>query len=80
MSRWTAQDGLLVMMASTARSTINQVATHNKNDAVEVRLAREGSEMTMKLGPLKNFLNERVECFPQLLRLEGRLVLLNQQL
>ncbi len=69
------------ILAATARSSVRQVATRDGgNDAVEARMAREGREMAMKLGPLKNFLNERVECFPQLLRLEGRLALLNQQL
>lgn len=76
------------ILAATARSTTYQVLStatrggdNNKNDdAVAERMAREGREMAMKLGPLKNFLNERVECFPQLLRLEGRLSLLNQQL
>jgi hypothetical protein len=67
------------ILAATARSA-HQVATRDDgNNAVEARMAREGREMAMKLGPLKNFLNERVECFPQLLRLEGRLALLNQQ-
>jgi hypothetical protein len=46
----------------------------------EERMAREGRELALKLGPLRNFLNERVECFPQLLRLEGRLALLGRQL
>jgi hypothetical protein len=76
------------ILAATARSATYQVLStaarggdNNKNDdAVAERMAREGREMAMKLGPLKNFLNERVECFPQLLRLEGRLSLLNQQL
>ena len=64
------------ILAATARSTANVQA----GSAVEEQMAREGREMAMKLGPLKNFLNERVECFPQLLRLEGRLALLSQQL
>jgi hypothetical protein len=75
------------ILAATARSATYHVIRggggggNNKNDdAVAERMAREGREMAMKLGPLKNFLNERVECFPQLLRLEGRLALLNQQL
>jgi hypothetical protein len=70
------------ILAATARSSVRQVAMTRDggNDAVEARMAREGREMAMKLGPLKNFLNERVECFPQLLRLDGRLALLNQQL
>ena len=35
--------------------------------------------MALSLGPLRNFLNERAECFPQLLRLEERLALLDHQ-
>lgn len=50
------------------------------SDEEEERLAQEGRELASKLGPLRNFLNERVECFPQLLRLEGRLALLGQQM
>jgi len=77
------------ILAATARSATYHVirgggggggGNNNNDDAVAERMAREGREMAMKLGPLKNFLNERVECFPQLLRLEGRLALLNQQL
>jgi hypothetical protein len=67
------------ILAATARSTTYQVLStatrggdNNKNDdAVAERMAREGREMAIC---------ERVECFPQLLRLEGRLSLLNQQL
>ena len=68
------------ILAATARSATHQVMARDENDVVGARMAREGREMAAKLGPLKNFLNERVECFPQLLRLEGRLALLNQQL
>lgn len=68
------------ILAVTARASTNQALGGNGNSAVEARMAKEGREMAMKLGPLKNFLNERVECFPQLLRLEGRLALLSQQL
>ena len=46
----------------------------------EERMAREAKDLASKLGPLRNFLNERVECFPMLLRLEGRLALLGEQL
>ncbi|KAL3789341.1 hypothetical protein HJC23_006495 [Cyclotella cryptica] len=52
----------------------------NITDEQEERMIQEGRELALKLGPLRNFLNERVECFPQLLRLEGRLALLSQQL
>lgn len=73
------------ILAATARSATYHVIRgggggDKNDDAGAERMAREGREMAMKLGPLKNFLNERVECFPQLLRLEGRLSLLNQQL
>jgi hypothetical protein len=68
------------ILAAAARSTANIQAHGGNTGAVEEQMAREGREMAMKLGPLKNFLNERVECFPQLLRLEGRLALLSQQL
>ena len=65
------------ILAATARSTSYQGG--GGNSVEEQIMANEGREMALKLGPLKNFLNERVECFPQLLRLEGRLSLLNQQ-
>jgi len=64
-------------LAATARSTSYQGG--GGGSVEEQIMANEGREMALKLGPLKNFLNERVECFPQLLRLEGRLSLLNQQ-
>lgn len=44
------------------------------------RMGKEGLDVALKLGPLRNLLNERVECFPHLLRLEGRLGLLGQHL
>lgn len=65
------------ILAATARSTSYQGG--GSGSVEEQIMANEGREMALKLGPLKNFLNERVECFPQLLRLEGRLSLLNQQ-
>jgi hypothetical protein len=37
-------------------------------------------EIASRLGPLRNMLSERVESLPELLRLEGRLSLLNSQL
>ena len=61
------------ILAAAARSS----TLHAGSDAVEEIMAQNGVDVAMKLGPLKNFLNERVECFPQLLRLEGRLSLLN---
>jgi len=64
------------ILAATARSTSYQGGGSSVEEQI---MANEGREMALKLGPLKNFLNERVECFPQLLRLEGRLSLLNQQ-
>ena len=66
------------ILAATARSTSYQ-GGGGSGSVEEQIMANEGREMALKLGPLKNFLNERVECFPQLLRLEGRLSLLNQQ-
>jgi len=70
------------ILVAAARSSTNQ-ALHSgggNSGGTDERMAKEGREIAMKLGPLKNFLNERVESFPQLLRLEGRLGLLNQQL
>ena len=67
------------VLAAAARGSALRTS-HSHGGAREERMAQEGREMAMKLGPLKNFLNERVESFPQLLRLEGRLALLNQQL
>lgn len=63
-----------------ASSQISSRRSALKGGEEEERIAREGRELASKLGPLRNFLNERVECFPQLLRLEGRLALLGQQL
>ena len=67
------------ILAATARSSSHQLLNEEMN-AVEEQMAKDGKALAGKLGPLKNFLNERVESFPQLLRLEGRLSLLNQQL
>ena len=67
------------ILAATARSSSQQLLNEEMN-AVEEQMAKDGKALAGKLGPLKNFLNERVESFPQLLRLEGRLSLLNQQL
>ena len=67
-----------ILLASSQISSRRMV--DGASDEEEERLAREGRELASKLGPLRNFLNERVECFPQLLRLEGRLALLGQQL
>lgn len=44
------------------------------------RMGREQKRVAASLGPLRNLLNERVESLPHLLRLEGRLSLLGQQL
>jgi hypothetical protein len=64
-----------ILLASSTSSRLQGVT-----DEEEERMVQEGRELASKLGPLRNFLNERVECFPQLLRLEGRLALLGQQL
>ncbi|KAL3761157.1 hypothetical protein ACHAWU_000252 [Discostella pseudostelligera] len=71
------------ILAATARSSTNQaVFGHDGGGGGggDQIMAKEGREMARALGPLKNFLNERVECFAQMLRLDGRLALLNQQL
>jgi len=67
------------ILAATSRAATNS-ALHPNRDGVEEQIAKEAREIALKLGPLRNFLNERVECFPQLLRLEGRLALLSEQL
>jgi hypothetical protein len=67
------------ILAATSRAATNHVL-HPNGDGVEEHIAKEAREIALKLGPLRNFLNERVECFPQLLRLEGRLALLSEQL
>lgn len=67
-----------ILLASSQISSRRLI--QGTSDEEEERMAREGRELASKLGPLRNFLNERVECFPQLLRLEGRLALLGQQL
>ena len=43
-------------------------------------MSRREREVAAKLAPLRSMLNERVESLPHLLRLEGRLSLLGQQL
>lgn len=68
------------ILAAAMRSSTNQVLHGGNTGATDERMAKEARELAMKLGPLKNFLNERVESFPQLLRLDGRLGLLNSQL
>lgn len=67
------------ILAATSRAATTS-ALHPNRNGVEERIAKEAREIALKLGPLRNFLNERVECFPQLLRLEGRLALLSEQL
>lgn len=64
------------ILAATARS---YTANTSVSAEVQEQMKREGREMALKLGPLKSFLNERVESFPMLLRLEGRLALLGSQ-
>ena len=74
------------ILAATARSSTNPaVYGHNRDGGnnssiTDQIMAKEGRDMARALGPLKNFLNERVDCFAQMLRLDGRLALLNQQL
>lgn len=71
------------ILAATARTSTKRalLGENGRGDAAEEeRMRKDAREMALKLGPLQNFLNERVECFPQLLRLEGRLALLSQQL
>ena len=68
------------ILAATSRAATNRALHPNIGDTVEDQIAKEAREIALKLGPLRNFLNERVECFPQLLRLEGRLALLSEQL
>ena len=76
------------ILAATARSSTNPaVYGHhrdggggNNSSITDQIMAKEGRDMARALGPLKNFLNERVDCFAQMLRLDGRLALLNQQL
>ena len=69
-----------ILLASSQVSSRSLLQGSTVTEEEEERMAREGRELASKLGPLRNFLNERVECFPQLLRLEGRLALLGQQL
>ena len=44
------------------------------------RMSKTERDVASRLAPLRNLLNERVESLPHLLRLEGRLSLLGQQL
>ena len=68
------------ILAATTLAAANRALHPNMGGGVEDQIAKEAREIAQKLGPLRNFLNERVECFPQLLRLEGRLALLSEQL
>ena len=42
------------------------------------KMGKKERDVAVKLGPLRNMLNERVECLPLLMRLEGRLALLGK--
>ena len=65
------------VLAATARASASGASGAGGEGG---RTAADGArDMAAKLGPLRNFLSERVECLPQLLRLEGRLALLGDQ-
>lgn len=46
----------------------------------DASMGKAERDVAARLGPLRNLLNERVESLPELLRLEGRLALINTQL
>lgn len=56
------------------------VALISKIGSSSVEMGKAEREIASRLGPLRNLLSERVESLPELLRLEGRLSLLNSQL
>lgn len=56
------------------------VALISKIGSSEMEMGKAEKEIASRLGPLKNMLSDRVESLPELLRLEGRLSLLNSQL
>ena len=68
------------ILSASSQISLKRKVMQDVSEEEEERMAREGRELASKLGPLRNFLNERVECFPMLLRLEGRLALLGEQL
>ena len=68
------------ILAATQRAATSRALQPNMGGGAEDHIVKEAREIALKLGPLRNFLNERVECFPQLLRLDGRLALLSEQL
>jgi hypothetical protein len=68
------------ILAATQRAATSRALQPNIGGDTEDHIVKEAREIALKLGPLRNFLNERVECFPQLLRLDGRLALLSEQL
>jgi hypothetical protein len=68
------------ILAATQRAATSRALQPNIGGDAEDHIVKEAREIALKLGPLRNFLNERVECFPQLLRLDGRLALLSEQL
>jgi len=47
-------------------------------DGESWKMGKKERDVAVKLGPLRNMLNERVECLPLLMRLEGRLALLGK--
>ena len=68
------------ILAATQRAATSRALQPNLGGDADDHIVKEAREIALKLGPLRNFLNERVECFPQLLRLDGRLALLSEQL
>merc|ERR1711976_1114491 len=53
------------------------VALISKISSSSGSMGKTEKEITSRLGPLRNMLDERVESLPELLRLEGRLSLLS---
>lgn len=60
------------------RNVLVALISAGDNDSGQWKLEKKERDVAVKLGPLRNMLNERVECLPLLIRLEGRLALLGK--
>ena len=60
------------------RNVLVALISGGGKDGGQWKLGNKERDVAVKLGPLRNMLNERVECLPLLIRLEGRLALLGK--
>lgn len=74
LSYWISK--VILILISPPRKSQD---TGQKNRGVW-KMEKVQREIAMRMGPLKNLLEERVQCLPDLLKLEGRLSLLTSHL